>query len=231
MMLKDLKEKVYEANMDLVKKGLVAYTFGNVSGIDRKREIVCIKPSGLAYDKMRPEDMVLLGLDGRVIEGKLNPSSDTKTHLKLYRSFADIGGIVHSHSKYATSWAQARLPLKCLGTTHADYFYGQIPCTDLVSDERIDKDYEAETGVLITETFKDRDYRKVKAVLVASHGPFCWGADPCEAVFISSMLETIAEMNFYSTFLNTDLDNIKSTLLDKHYLRKHGVDAYYGQDK
>jgi L-ribulose-5-phosphate 4-epimerase len=230
-MLKELREKVYQANIDLVKKGLVAYTFGNVSGIDRERGVVCIKPSGLDYAKMHPDDMVLLDLDGRIVEGKLHPSSDTRTHLVLYGAFEDIGGIAHTHSKYATIWAQARQPLKCLGTTHADYFYGQIPCTELISDADIAIDYEARTGILIKETFKDIDHRQIKAVLVASHGPFCWGADPNEAVFISAMLETVAEMNFYSTLLNKDLDNIKGTLLDKHYLRKHGRNAYYGQGK
>jgi L-ribulose-5-phosphate 4-epimerase len=231
MMPKELKEKVYQANIDLVKKGLVSHTFGNVSGIDRASGIICIKPSGLDYDEMRPDDMVLLDMDGRIRQGDLKPSSDTKTHIALYKAFQDIGGVVHTHSKFATIWAQARRPIKCLGTTHADYFYGQIPCTDLISDVNIQKDYEAETGMLITDTFKDMDHASMKAVLVASHGPFCWGSDPEEAVFVSSMLEIVAEMSFYCHVLNGDLPNIKQSLLDKHYLRKHGSEAYYGQDK
>jgi len=224
-----LKEDTYRANMSLVKKGLVVYTFGNVSSIDRKSGIVAIKPSGVDYSSLLPEDMVLVDINGKVIEGNLNPSSDTKTHLVLYRNFKNIGAVSHTRSRYATAWAQAKRPLPCLGTTHADYFYGEVPCTKVIKDKMIKKDYEEETGNLIVETFKDIDYNHMKAVLVASHGPFTWGEDAQEAVFISSILEEIAYVNFMAVLINPDIDNIKKTLLDKHYLRKHGKDSYYGQ--
>ncbi len=228
-MLEELKRQVYKANIDLVEKGLVIYTFGNASGIDRGKGIVCIKPSGVDYDRLRPKDMVLVGLDGKKVEGELNPSSDTKTHLVLYNSFDGIGGVAHTHSRYATAWAQARRPLACLGTTHADYFNGEVPCTKVIEDKDIKDDYEEKTGKLIVETFKSMDYRQMKAVMVACHGPFTWGKDAEEAVFVSSMLEVIAEMNIYSVLLNPEIKNIKNSLLLKHYLRKHGKEAYYGQ--
>lgn len=224
-----LKEKVFEANMALVEQGLVMHTFGNVSAVDRKKKVVCIKPSGVDYAKMKPQDMVLLDLEGQVLEGALKPSSDTKTHLALYKGFPDIGGVAHTHSGYATAWAQAKRPLPCLGTTHADHFYGPIPCSKVLSEHRIQKDYEQETGKLIIETFKDIDYRHMKAVLVACHGPFTWGKDAAEAVFISAMLEAVARTSLYSVLLKKDLKNIQQALLDKHYLRKHGAGAYYGQ--
>ena len=229
--LKKLKEEVYISNIELVKKNLVVFTFGNVSGIDRKSGIIAIKPSGVDYDKLTPEIMVLVDLEGNKIDSNLNPSSDTKTHIKLYKAFTDIGGIVHTHSRFATSWAQAKKPILCLGTTHADYFYGEIPCTEVISDEQITKDYEEETGNLILETFKNKniDYHDIKACLVSSHGPFTWGKDPEEAVFISSLLEEIAQMNFNSILINPKLQSTKKTLIDKHYLRKHGKHAYYGQ--
>ena len=229
--LKKLKEEVYISNIELVKKNLVVFTFGNVSGIDRKSGIIAIKPSGVDYDKLTPENMVLVDLEGNKIDSNLNPSSDTKTHIKLYKAFPDIGGIVHTHSKFATSWAQAKKPLLCLGTTHADYFYGEIPCTEVISDEQIVKDYEEETGNLIVETFKNKniDYHHIKACLVSSHGPFTWGKEPKEAVSISYILEEIAQMNFNSILINPKLENAKKTLIDKHYLRKHGKHAYYGQ--
>jgi L-ribulose-5-phosphate 4-epimerase len=229
--LKKLKEEVYISNIELVKKNLVVFTFGNVSGIDRKSGIIAIKPSGVDYDKLTPEIIVLVDLEGNKIDSNLNPSSDTKTHIKLYKAFPDIGGIVHTHSRFATSWAQAKKPILCLGTTHADYFYGEIPCTEVISDEQIAKDYEEETGNLIVETFKNKniDYHHIKACLVSSHGPFTWGKEPEEAVFISSILEEIAQMNFNSILINPKLENIKKTLIDKHYLRKHGKHAYYGQ--
>lgn len=229
--LKKLKEEVYISNIELVKKNLVVFTFGNVSGIDRKSGIIAIKPSGVDYDKLTPEIMVLVDLEGNKIDSNLNPSSDTKTHIKLYKAFPDIGGIVHTHSRFATSWAQAKKPILCLGTTHADYFYGEIPCTEVISDEQIAKDYEEETGNLIVETFENKniDYHYIKACIVASHGPFIWGKDPEEAVFISSILEEIAQMNFNSILINSKLENTKKTLIDKHYLRKHGKHAYYGQ--
>jgi L-ribulose-5-phosphate 4-epimerase len=227
--VKRLRENVYRANMEIVEKGLVIFTFGNVSGIDRESGIVAIKPSGVAYGELSPANMVLLDLQGNIVEGDFNPSSDTKTHLKLYNTFEEIGGVVHTHSRYASSWAQARKPLPCFGTTHADYFYGEIPCTDAISDNSIAKDYEDETGALIVDAFRKRDYRSMKAVLVACHGPFTWGKDVGDAVFISAVLEEVARMGFLSVALNSDVKNIKQTLLDKHYLRKHGKDAYYGQ--
>jgi L-ribulose-5-phosphate 4-epimerase len=226
-----LKERVYEANIELVKRKLVIHSFGNVSGIDRERGIVAIKPSGVDYGELSPRNMVLVQLSGEVEPGQLNPSSDTRTHLVLYRSFPDIGGVVHTHSRNATAWAQAKRPLPCMGTTHADYFHGEIPCTDVISDEGIKADYERETGVLIVDTFtrKKIDYRSMKAVLVACHGPFAWGIDPAEAVFVSDILEEIARMSALSVLLNPEAGGIKKTLLDKHYLRKHGPGAYYGQ--
>lgn len=229
--LKKLKEEVYISNIELVKKNLVVFTFGNVSGIDRKSGIIAIKPSGVDYDKLTPEIMVLVDLEGNKVDSNLNPSSDTKTHTKLYKAFPDIGSVVHTHSRFATSWAQAKKPILCLGTTHADYFYGEIPCTEVISDEQIAKDYEEETGNLIVEAFKNKgiDYHDIKACLVSSHGPFTWGKDPEEAVFISSILEEIAQMNFNSILINPKLENTKKTLIDKHYLRKHGKHAYYGQ--
>lgn len=227
--LKRLREDVYRANMEIVDKGLVIFTFGNVSGIDRASGIVAIKPSGVDYSELSPANMVLLDLQGNIVEGDFNPSSDTKTHLKLYNAFEEIGGVVHTHSRYASSWAQAGKPLPCFGTTHADYFYGEIPCTDVISDGSIARDYEDETGALIVHTFRERDYRSMKAVLVACHGPFTWGKDVGEAVFISAVLEEVARMGFLSVTINSDMKNIKQTLLDKHYLRKHGKDAYYGQ--
>jgi len=229
--IKELKEDVCIANIELVDKGLVVYTFGNASGIDRESGIVAIKPSGVDYNELSPENIVLVDLEGKILEGDLNPSSDMKTHLKLYREFKDIGGIVHTHSKYATVWAQAKKPLPCLGTTHADYFYGIIPCTQVITDDQIKRDYEEETATQIIDVFKDIDYQKMKAVLVASHGPFSWGKDPKEAVLMSVMLEEIAELNLMTLLLNPAIENIKETLLDKHYLRKHGKGAYYGQKK
>ena len=229
--LKKLKEEVYISNIELVKKNLVVFTFGNVSGIDRKSGIIAIKPSGVDYDKLTPEIMVLVDLEGNKIDSNLNPSSDTKTHIKLYKAFPDIGSVVHTHSRFATSWAQAKKPILCLGTTHADYFYGEIPCTEVISDEQIAKDYEEEAGNLIVETFKNKniDYHYIKACLVSSHGPFTWGKEPKEAVSISYILEEIAQMNFNSILINPKLENAKKTLIDKHYLRKHGKHAYYGQ--
>jgi L-ribulose-5-phosphate 4-epimerase len=225
-MLKELRREVYEANMELVRRGLVIYTFGNVSGIDRAKGIVAIKPSGVDYAALAPEDIVLLDIEGRVVDGKLNPSSDTRTHLILYREFGEIGSVVHTHSRYATAWAQAMRPLPCLGTTHADYFYGEIPCTEIISAGQIKQDYERETGIQIVNTFKGIDYRSMRAVLVANHGPFVWGANPKEAVLLSVMLEEIARIGCATVSINKDIKNISTALLDKHYLRKHGEDAY-----
>ncbi len=231
--LKNLREEVFLANLELKNRDLVIYTFGNVSGIDRKKGIFVIKPSGVDYPDLTPENMVLVDLDGKKVDGDLNPSSDTKTHLVLYREFEKIGGIAHTHSPYATSWAQAQRPIDCMGTTHADYFYGQIPCTDPLSPEEIDKDYESETGNVIVRTFREKrlDYEKIKGVLVASHGPFTWGSNASEAVFLSVMLENIAMMNLFTLIINGNKKTIPISLLNKHFLRKHGKNAYYGQSK
>ena len=229
--LKKLREDVFKANLELAKKGLVIHTFANVSGIDRESNIIAIKPSGVDYSKLSPKTMVLVDLNGNVVEGELSPSSDTKTHIKLYKEFRDIGGISHTHPRYATAWAQAKMPIPCLGTTHADYFYGEVQCTEVIRNEQIKKDYEEETGSLIIDTFKNIDYHNIKAVLVSCHGPFTWGKDAKEAVYLSVILEEIAYINFMSVLINPNIKSIKKNLLDKHYLRKHGKDAYYGQKK
>ena len=227
--LKKLREEVYRANMEIVQRGLVIHTFGNASGIDRESGTVVIKPSGVDYGELSPENMVAVDLDYRVIEGDLNPSSDTKTHVFLYRAFLKIGGIVHTHSRYATAWAQAGRPLPCLGTTHADYFFGEIPCTAPMSDDQIARDYEEETAVQIVATFRNRDYERISGVLVAGHGPFTWGKTPAEAAFNSFILEHIAELNLITCAINPEIGPIGKALLDKHYLRKHGSSATYGQ--
>jgi L-ribulose-5-phosphate 4-epimerase len=226
-----LREEVYRANMALPERGLVTATFGNVSGIDRDRGIVIIKPSGVAYDQLSPDNLVAVNLEGRVVSGELNPSSDTPTHLGLYRGFPAIGAVVHTHSRCATAWAQARRPLPCLGTTHADTFHGEVPCTELIRDEQIAGDYEAETAALILETFAARDYRVIPGVLVAAHGPFTWGKTPEEAVYHSQILEYITELVILTLSINPDADALKQSLLDRHYLRKHGGRAYYGQNR
>ncbi|NOZ75647.1 MAG: L-ribulose-5-phosphate 4-epimerase [FCB group bacterium] len=230
-MLSELKEKVFQANIDIYKKGLVIYTWGNVSGIDREKGIIAIKPSGVDYDTLKPEDMVLVGLDGQVIEGAYNPSTDTKTHLVLYNHFETVEGVVHTHAVHSTVYAQAHEPIPCLGTTHADHFYGEIPVTEMMTDEEIGGDYETETGRLIVRTFEEKHLNPadVPAVLVASHGPFVWGSSVDKAVYNAVTLEEIAKMALYTSLLNPDIRGIKQTLLDKHYLRKHGKDSYYGQ--
>ncbi len=226
----DLQQKVYKANMEIVELGLVVSTFGNVSGIDRERGVVAIKPSGVPYGELSPENMVLLRLsDGAPMEKGLRPSSDTKTHLRLYREWKGIGGVVHTHSRHATSWAQARRPLPCFGTTHADYFYGTVPCTEVIRDDQIRLDYEEETAVQILDAFQRLDPAAIPAVLVASHGPFTWGKDPAEAVHNSQMLEYSAGLASIALALNPALEPVRQALLDKHYLRKHGKDATYGQ--
>ncbi len=227
-MLSDLREEVYKANLDLVKYGLVIFTWGNVSGIDRSKGLVVIKPSGVSYNDMRPGDMVIVDLEGKLAEGKLKPSSDTPTHIVLYKAFANIGGVVHTHSEWATSWAQAGKGIPCYGTTHADYFYGDIPCTRPMTPEEIESDYERETGNVIVERFASINPDDVPAVLVNNHGPFAWGKDPHNAVHNAVVLEEVAKMAFRSQVLN-NLNPISQALLDKHYLRKHGKDAYYGQ--
>jgi L-ribulose-5-phosphate 4-epimerase len=226
-----LRQEVYRANLALVEHGLVVSTFGNVSGIDREIRLIAIKPSGVDYAKLTALDMVVLDLDGRTVEGELNPSSDTRTHVRLYREFPDIGGIVHTHSRHATAWAQARRPLPCLGTTHADYFHGDVPCTAVISAQQIALDYEEQTAVQIVEAFSRLDYHEMPAVLVASHGPFTWGRDAADAVHNAWMLEFAAEMAAEAVALNPRIKAVKRTLLDKHFLRKHGKNAYYGQRK
>ena len=229
-MLEKLKEQVLFANLLLVKHGLVTFTWGNVSGIDREKGLVVIKPSGVDYDAMTVEDMVVIDLDGNVIEGKWKPSSDTPTHLVLYRAFSDIGGVVHTHSRHATAWAQAGRSIPAYGTTHADYFYGDIPCTRKLSKSEIDGEYELETGNVIVETFKDKSYADIPAVLVNSHGPFSWGRDAGNAVHNAVVLEEVAEMALETEKINPAALRIDEVLLDKHYLRKHGKNAYYGQN-
>ncbi|MHC5191439.1 MAG: L-ribulose-5-phosphate 4-epimerase, partial [Planctomycetota bacterium] len=220
-----------EANLELKKNNLVIYSWGNVSGIDRDKGVVAIKPSGISYDMLTPDDVVLLDLEGSVIEGRLRPSSDTPTHLELYRNFPNIGGVCHTHSLNATVWAQACRPIPCLGTTHADYYYGQVPVTAVMTDEAIQADYELNTGKVIVETFETLDPDQMPAVLVANHGPFTWGLGPAKAVESSVVLEKVAEMALKAAVINPELPPISQTLLDKHYLRKHGKNAYYGQDK
>lgn len=227
-MLEKLKEEVFQANLDLVKYGLVVFTWGNVSGIDREKGLIVIKPSGVSYSDMKPEDMVVVDLDGKVVEGKYKPSSDTPTHLVLYKAFQSLGGIVHTHSEWATSWAQAGLSIPALGTTHADYFYGAIPCTRKLTEAEIKKDYEIETGNVIVETFKDIDPSAIPSVIVNGHGPFSWGTNAGNAVHNAVVLEEVAKMAHHTLALN-QVKSIDQYLLDKHYLRKHGPGAYYGQ--
>lgn len=230
-MLEELKEAVWKANLQLPKLGLVTFTWGNVSGIDRERGLVVIKPSGVEYDAMAPDDMVVVSLKtGERVEGRWKPSSDTPTHLVLYRAFPDCGGIVHTHSRWATSFAQAGLGIQPLGTTQGDYFYGEIPCTREMTPAEIAGAYEEETGNVIVETFAGKIPAQIPAVLVHSHGPFTWGCDAAEAVHNAAVLEEVAFMNFHSLQLNPDQTRMQQELLDKHYLRKHGKNAYYGQN-
>lgn len=228
---KEIQSKVYEANLDLVKQGLVIYTFGNVSEIDRNLGVFAIKPSGVNYSDMKPEDIVVLDLDLNVVKGNLRPSSDTKTHAHLYKSFDDIGGVTHTHSTYATAWAQAQKPIPCYGTTHADYIYGEIPCTDVMSNKQIQGDYELETGHQITDSLKDRSHRSCPMVLVAGHAPFTWGKDAAESVYHAVILENLAKMAQLTCSIHSNQSPtpLKQELIEKHYQRKHGVDAYYGQ--
>jgi L-ribulose-5-phosphate 4-epimerase len=228
-MLDELKKQVLEANLMLPKYGLVTFTWGNVSGIDRERGIVAIKPSGVAYEALVAEDIVLVDLDGAVIEGRLKPSSDTPTHLVLYKAFPDIGGLVHTHSRWATVFAQAGTGIPALGTTHADYFYGEIPCTRPMTDGDILDSYERGTGEVIAERFQDIDHTQIPGALVYSHGAFCWGGLPSWAVEIAVMMEEIAFMAWHTLMLDRNIPLMQQTLLDKHYLRKHGAHAYYGQ--
>lgn len=229
-MYKKLKEEVLKANLLLPKYGLVVFTWGNVSAVDREKGIIAIKPSGVEYDDMQADDIVIVDLaTGEVLDGKLKPSSDTPTHLELYRQFPNIGGIVHTHSRWATIFAQAKQPIKAYGTTHADYFYGAIPCTRLLSEAEIKGEYELNTGKVIVETFKDIDPDFVPGVVVASHGPFAWGKSALDAVHNAVVMEEVAMMSWHAKIENSSLESMDQNLLDKHFLRKHGKNAYYGQ--
>lgn len=229
-MIKELKQQVFEANLLLPKYGLVTFTWGNVSGIDREKGLVVIKPSGVEYDTMKSEDMVVIELEsGKTVEGKLNPSSDTPTHLELYKAFPNTGGVVHTHSRWATVFAQSGMGIPAFGTTHADYFYGEIPCTRKMTEAEIKGEYEKETGTVITERFKGINPDDVPAVVVHSHGPFTWGKDAVNAVHNAVVLEEVAFMAWHNLSLNPQITPMQQELLDKHYLRKHGANAYYGQ--
>lgn len=225
----ELKQAAWEANMELNDRGLVLYTWGNVSQIDRDHGVFAIKPSGVPYETLTADDMVVIDLDNQRVEGTLNPSSDTRTHTHLYRHFEDIGGVTHTHSTYATAWAQARQPIPCYGTTHADYAYGEIPCTAIMSNEQIERDYEEETGVQITDAFTGRRPMETPMVIVAGHAPFTWGKDAAESVYHAVVLEEIARMAYLTKNIDTSRGPLKQEIVDKHYLRKHGKDAYYGQ--
>lgn len=229
-MLEQLKKEVYEANMLLPKYGLVTFTWGNVSGIDRESGLFVIKPSGVDYDKLTPDDMVVMNLKGEKVEGRYKPSSDTPTHLELYKACSDIGGVVHTHSSYATSWAQSGRSIPCYGTTHADYIYGEVPCLRCLTKDEIEEAYETNTGLLITDYYKDRDYMAVPAVLCKNHGPFTWGKNAHEAVHNAVVLEEVAKMAFRTELINPEVKPAPQELQDKHYNRKHGKNAYYGQN-
>ena len=231
-MLEELKQEVYEANMMLPKHGLVTFTWGNVSGIDREKGLFVIKPSGVDYDKLSPEDMVVMDLDGNKVEGRYKPSSDTPTHVEIYRGFPEVGGVVHTHSSWATSWAQAGRGIPCYGTTHADYMYGEIPCVRTLTQEEIDAGYEKNTGVLIVDYFKANniDVVAMPAVLCKNHGPFAWGKDAHEAVHNAVVLDEVAKMAARCELINPKNKPAPQELQDKHYFRKHGANAYYGQN-
>lgn len=231
MLLKTLREEVLEANLELVRRGLVLYTFGNASGIDRKEGLVAIKPSGVPYEELKPEHMVMCDLTGKIIDGNLRPSSDLATHLELYRHFPNIGGVAHTHSEYATSWAQSDTSIPCFGTTHADYFHGSVPVTDVLTPAEIAGDYELETGKAICRTFSKLDPDAIPAVLVAGHAPFCWGPTPAEAAHNAVILEYVARMASHTLLINAESRPLARELHDKHFLRKHGRNAYYGQVK
>mgnify|MGYP001365082216 FL=1 len=226
---KELKEQAWLCNMELPKRGLVIYTFGNVSAADRAMGVFAIKPSGVPYEELKAEDMVVVDFENKIVEGNFRYSSDTKTHTVLYNNFSDINGVVHTHSTYSVAWAQAALPIPIFGTTHADHCAGDIPCTDFMSDEAIKGDYEIETGNQIVQTFKSISYIETEMVLVAGHGPFTWGVTPEKAVYNSAVLEELAKMAFITKSINSNTPRLKEALVDKHYQRKHGKNAYYGQ--
>lgn len=228
-MLESLKQKVYEANMELPKRGLITYTWGNVSGIDRETGYFVIKPSGVDYDLLKPEDMVVMDLEGNKIEGHLNPSSDTPTHIELYKAYPEIGGVVHTHSPWATSWAQAGRYIPCYGTTHADYFYGDIPCARLLTENEIEENYEKNTGLVIAETIGDENPLFVPGILCSNHGPFTWGKDAHDAVHNAVVLEEVAKMASCTESINKNSSKAPQSMQDKHFMRKHGPNAYYGQ--
>lgn len=229
-MLDELKQQVYEANMELPAKGLVTYTWGNVSGIDRERGLFVIKPSGVDYEKLTPDMLVVMDLNGEKVEGDLNPSSDTPTHIELYKAFPEVGGIVHTHSPWATSWAQAGRSIPCYGTTHADYFFGDIPCARSLTADEINVEYEKNTGIVIAETFEGKNPIYVPGVLCTNHGPFSWGADAAEAVHNAVVMEEVAQMAYRCEHLKAELPEAPQVLQDKHFFRKHGENAYYGND-
>jgi len=229
MLLKSLREEVLEANLELVRRGLVLYTFGNASGISRNHGLIAIKPSGVPYEKLTPEQVVVTDLNGKVVEGTLRPSSDLATHVELYRQFPAVGGVAHTHSEFATAWAQARRPIPCFGTTHADYFHGPVPVTDTLTADEISSDYEKNTGIAICRIFKNTDPMSIPAALVTGHAPFCWGGNAAEAAHNAVILEYVAKMAYYTLGVRPDAQPIQRELHDKHHLRKHGPSAYYGQ--
>ncbi len=231
MLLKTLRHQVLVANLELFRRSLALFTFGNASGISRPEGLVVIKPSGIPYDHMTPEDLVITDLEGKVVEGSLHPSSDLATHLVLYRAFPEIGGVAHTHSEYATAWAQARRPIPCFGTTHADYFHGTIPVTEVMTPAEIESEYEKNTGDVIVRAFANADYASVPAVLVANHGPFAWGTSATDAAHNAVLLEAVARTAFFTLTINPFAEPAGTTLRDKHFFRKHGATAYYGQSR
>ena len=230
-MLEELRKAVWEANMELPRRNLVTYTWGNVSGIDREKGLIVIKPSGVEYEDLTPEKLVIVDLDNNIVEGNLNPSSDTKTHVELYRAFPTLGGIVHTHSPHAVAWAQAGRDIPCYGTTHADYFYGPVPCARSLTAEEVEEDYERNTGKVIIETFTERglDPKAVPGVICRNHGPFAWGKDAAQAVYHAVVLEEVAKMAMYTITIDPNTPSAPQHVQDKHYMRKHGPNAYYGQ--
>ena len=230
-MLEELRKAVWEANMELPRRNLVTYTWGNVSGIDREKGLIVIKPSGVEYEDLTPEKLVIVDLDNNIVEGNLNPSSDTKTHVELYRAFPTLGGIVHTHSPHAMAWAQAGRDIPCYGTTHADYFYGPVPCARSLTAEEVEEDYERNTGKVIIETFTGRglDPKAVPGVICRNHGPFTWGKDAAQAVYHAVVLEEVAKMAMYTITIDPNTPSAPQHVQDKHYMRKHGPNAYYGQ--